>query len=134
MLYPYSWPDNREISHSTFRFSFKKRKLLVDLDVSMVYIAHIIHSYQGYPTIPVLTTGLVLLPMQLNALPCLERNISLRNSLMSRSAVPMIRSICESKSPPTRPARMAYTEVGGLVDLLQVSDIFLSQLNNLKVA
>ena len=132
MLYPYSWPDNREISHSTFRFSFKKRKLPVD--VSTVHIAHIIHSYQGFPIIPVLTTSLVLLPMQLNALPCLERNISLRNSLMSRSAVPMIRSICESKIPPTRPARMAYTEVGGLVDLLQVSDIFLSQLNNLEVA
>jgi hypothetical protein len=70
---------------------------------------------------------------QLNAVPCLERNISLRNS-NAQVAVQMIRSIRESKIPPTRPAGMTYAEVGGLVDLLQVSNIFLTQLNNLEVA
>jgi hypothetical protein len=45
----------------------------------------------------------------------------------------MIRLICESKIPPTRPARMTYAEVVGLVDLLQFSNVFLSQINNLEI-
>jgi hypothetical protein len=64
----------------------------------------------------------------------LSRSEHLIEILYYQVVVQMIlRSICESKIPPTRPARMAYAEVGGLVDLLQFSNVFLSQINDLEV-
>lgn len=57
----------------------------------------------------------------------------MRNSNV-QVAIEMIRSIRESKIPPTRPAGVTYAEVCGLVNLLQFSNILFSQLNNFKVA
>jgi hypothetical protein len=42
-------------------------------------------------------------------------------------------SIRESEIPPTRPAGRTCTEVGSFVDLLQLSNLFLSQINNFEV-
>ena len=53
----------------------------------------------------------------------LKLNRSVRDSL----------SIREPEIPPTRPGRRTCTEVVGLVDPLQLSNIFLGQINNFEV-
>lgn len=112
-------------------FSFKKR-LPAYRFCRVERTSHISYIPIIDPTIPVLITSLVLFPRAIEWF-ALSRAEHLIEKLLCQVTVQMIRSICESKIPPTRPARMTYAEVVGLVDILQFSNVFLSQIDNLEV-
>jgi hypothetical protein len=76
-----------------------------------------------------LTTPIVLLrrAIESNAGHLIEKTLELNRCV--RDSL----SIRESEIPPTRPGRRTCTEVVGLVDPLQLSNLFLSQINNFEV-